>query len=195
MNTISRRDFVKSVGFGVTAMMLPPALAPTASAGVCPVDPVLVVLFLRGGADGINLVIPRMDPAYETIRGSIKIPPDAAMGLDPDNDWEFHPGLAPLLPMYNSGQLCVIHAVGGTNRYSHFEAMDAMEFVTPDPGASPRQDGWLHAALKQLVGPTPPAAPPTSRLRAAPRAPRRRGTTSPRRGTPGAIVSAAPSSS
>lgn len=161
MRTISRREFVKAAGLGVTALMLPPGFTRRATAAACVAEPVLVVVFLRGGADGINLVIPRMDPAYETVRTSIKIPPNPALKLDPDNDWEFHPSLAPLLGMYGAGQLCVVHAVGGTNRYSHFEAMDAMEFVSPVPGSAPRPDGWLHAALKQLVGPSPPPTPPT----------------------------------
>lgn len=97
----------------------------------------LVHVFLRGGADGLNLVVPHGDPDYAALRPTLAIfppvsgdPEDGSAGraLDLDGFFGLHPSLAPLLPLYRGGRLSVVHAVGSDDASrSHFEAQDQME--------------------------------------------------------------------
>ena len=109
----------------------------------------LVVIFMRGGADGLNIVPPCFEDEYYRLRPSLGLPrpndrsaPASARALDLDSRFGLHPALAPLLPIYHSGQLAVIHAIGsGDQTRSHFEAMATMERGNArDSGAS---SGWL----------------------------------------------------
>jgi uncharacterized protein (DUF1501 family) len=105
---------------------------------------ILVVLSLRGGADGMSLVVPHGDPGYHKARPTIAVPTDKL--LVPDSMFGLHPSLAPLLPMWNAGQLTAIHATGlSVANRSHFSAMEEVEEAAP--GSSQRV-GWLN----RLVG-------------------------------------------
>lgn len=100
-----------------------------------PQGDVLVCLFLRGGADGLNVVIPYGEDAYYRLRPNLSIPaptdrrrplPERAVALD--DLFALHPALRPLYPLYQEGQLAFLHACGSAERSrSHFEAMSAME--------------------------------------------------------------------
>ncbi len=112
--------------------------------------PLLVVVFLRGGADGLNVVVPYADEDYYRFRPSLGIarPGDRRVGvgqpaLDLDGFFGLNPALAPLLPEYKEGRMAVVQAVGSrdTTR-SHFEAMSAMERGARD-SSSGDQGGWL----------------------------------------------------
>jgi uncharacterized protein (DUF1501 family) len=109
----------------------------------------LIVLFLRGGADGLNIVVPHGDEHYYRLRPTLGLarPNDRASdpkarALDLNGFYGLHPALAPLLPFYKAGQLAVVHAIGsGDQTRSHFEAMATMERgLAGDTGAS---SGWL----------------------------------------------------
>lgn len=110
----------------------------------------LIVIFLRGGADGLNIVTPYREDAYYRLRPSLSLAkPNAGTRadrvLDLDGFFGFHPSLAPLLPVFKDGKLACVHAVGSNDgTRSHFEAMSAMERGLPymGPGAS-RSNGWL----------------------------------------------------
>lgn len=105
----------------------------------------LVVLFQRGAADGLNIVVPYREKNYYAMRPNIAIQPNEV--LDLDGQFGLHPAMAPLLPLYQKGHLAVVHAVGSpdTTR-SHFDAQDYMESGTP--GIKSTQDGWLNRALQ-----------------------------------------------
>ena len=104
----------------------------------------LVVLFQRGAADGLNLVVPYREQAYYALRPTIAIQPKQV--LDLDGFFGLHPAMQPLLPLYRSGHLAVIHAAGSPDpSRSHFDAQDFMESGTP--GVKSTQDGWLNRAL------------------------------------------------
>ncbi|GAA2035943.1 DUF1501 domain-containing protein [Pseudokineococcus marinus] len=104
---------------------------------------VLVVLSLRGGFDGLSAVAPVGDPAYAALRPDIGVPGQAALMLD--RTFGLHPSLRALKPLYDSGQLGVVHAVGQASRSrSHFSAMEEMERAAP--GTSLRT-GWLDRTL------------------------------------------------
>jgi len=125
--------------------------APPASAATSPATAVLVVLSLRGAADGLSLVVPHADPAYYAARPSIAVPADRLLARD--GMFGLHPELAPLLPLWQEGRLAAVHATGlpAPNR-SHFAAMEEVEDA--DPGSAVRS-GWLN----RLIGATPARSP------------------------------------
>jgi uncharacterized protein (DUF1501 family) len=116
----------------------------------------LVVVFLRGGADGLNLVVPYKDPNYGRLRGSIQIgaPSDtnpAGRALDLDGTFGLHPRLRALLPLFKSGDAVALHAVGhDRNTRSHFEEQDVWE--TGVTGNTLNSDGWVNRHLVTSAG-------------------------------------------
>jgi uncharacterized protein (DUF1501 family) len=142
---LSRRGLLKGlVGAGATTAFFGTTFTQTAFAATQPADRVLVVLSLRGAADGLSLVVPHGDPAYYTARPRIAIP--SASLLAKDGFFGLHPSLAPLLPLWSAGKVAAVHATGlpVANR-SHFAAMEQLEDA--DPGSSARI-GWIN----RLVG-------------------------------------------
>ncbi|MBI5092708.1 MAG: DUF1501 domain-containing protein [Candidatus Hydrogenedentes bacterium] len=110
----------------------------------------LVVVFLRGGADGLNMVAPVEDDAYYRLRPRIAIPKDQALPLD--GFFRLNPRLAKLLELYANGALAIVHGAGSedTSR-SHFEAQDFMEHGGVVAG------GWVGRYLR--ARPSAGAAP------------------------------------
>ncbi|HUB31004.1 MAG TPA: DUF1501 domain-containing protein [Terracidiphilus sp.] len=105
----------------------------------------LVVIFQRGAADGLNIVVPYREKNYYTMRPSIGIPQNQVVDLD--GFFGLHPSLASFKPLYDQGHLAVVHAVGSPDMTrSHFDAQDYMESGTP--GVKSTQDGWLNRALQ-----------------------------------------------
>ncbi|RXS95487.1 DUF1501 domain-containing protein [Silvibacterium dinghuense] len=104
----------------------------------------LVVIFQRGAADGLNIVVPWREKAYYDVRPTIAIPQKQV--LDLDGFFGFHPAMAPLKPLWNQKHLAIVHACGSPDpTRSHFDAQDFMESGTP--GMKATNDGWLNRAL------------------------------------------------
>ena len=105
----------------------------------------LVVIFQRGAADGLNIVIPHAEPAYYQMRPSIAI--QRRQVIDLNGFFGLHPSLAGLKPLWDQGHLAMVHAAGSpdTTR-SHFDAQDYMESGTP--GVKSTTDGWLNRVLQ-----------------------------------------------
>ena len=105
----------------------------------------LVVLFQRGAADGLNIVVPYQEKSYYDMRSSIAIQKDQVIDLD--GFFGLHPSMASFKPLYDQGHLAIVHAAGSpsTSR-SHFDAQDYMESGTPDIKITP--DGWLNRAMQ-----------------------------------------------
>ena len=140
---LTRRRFLEAGGLGVlAAASLPLWLAPRgARAATGAKSPLLVVLFLRGGADGLHLVPPIGDPDYARARGSLAL----AKTLPFADGFGLHPALEPLSTLLQRGELAAVHAAGSADRSrSHFEAQDRMELGAP---ASRAAVGWLARAL------------------------------------------------
>jgi uncharacterized protein (DUF1501 family) len=114
---------------------------------------ILVCIFLRGGADGLNMVIPFGDEDYYNARKKLAIPapasgPDTA--IDMDGYFGLHPAMASLSEIYQAGQLAFVHAVGSPHETrSHFDAMDYMERGTP--GDKSLASGWLNRHLQSTA--------------------------------------------
>ena len=135
---------------------------------------VLVVLSLRGGVDGLGMVVPHGDPAYAAARPSIAVPTGSLVAKDAM--FGLHPSLAPLVPLWQQGRMAAVHAVGleMPNR-SHFAAMEMIEDADPlsrerrgwvnrmvglDPGVQPWSAMHVNDALvpTMMVGPVPTVA-------------------------------------
>lgn len=111
-----------------------------------PNQDILVVIFLRGGMDGLNVVPPLQDPDrehYEGKRPELQIPTSgdgAAINLD--DRFGLHPAAAALHGLYQDKRLAIVHAAGLTSdTRSHFDAMQYMELGTPDSKRT--GTGWL----------------------------------------------------
>jgi uncharacterized protein (DUF1501 family) len=129
----------------------------------------LVVVFLRGAVDGLNVVVPHAEPAYYDARPTIAIGRRNSEGgvRDLDGFFGLHPALAPMLPQWSEGTLAFVHACGSPDpTRSHFDAQDYMESGTP--GFKSTHDGWLNRVLAQLPG----AHAPTEALSLGPTLPR-----------------------
>jgi uncharacterized protein (DUF1501 family) len=147
----SRRYFLTRGGIGLVGLSTMPAflqraVAATPTSG----KKQLVVLFQRGAADGLNIVVPFAEPNYYRMRPTIAIPaPRRGAGdtaLDLDGFFALHPGLAALLPLFQQNQLAIVHAAGSPDpTRSHFDAQDYMESGTP--GVKATEDGWLDRAI------------------------------------------------
>ncbi len=118
-------------------------------------DPIIIVVFLRGGADGLSLISPTSDSDYIAAR------PEAlrvlrkgdAPGFAMDNpaadvDFRIHQNARGLWELYNAGEMAVVHAAGLTDgTRSHFDAEDRMERAAPGMGAG----GWLGRCLREAA--------------------------------------------
>ena len=157
---LSRRALLGSLAAGGALAALP-GVGRFALAGE-PQERCLVVLFLRGGADGLMLVGPSAEAAYIADRppemrvldsGDRKgLPLDHA--LDPRLDFRLHPELGPLAELYQAKQLAIIHAAGITDgTRSHFVAQDLIERgVAAEGDLAHAGSGWL----TRLLGALPP---------------------------------------
>ena len=105
----------------------------------------LVVIFQRGAADGLNIVIPHAEPSYFQMRPTIAIRQQQI--LDLDGFFGLHPAMVSLKPLWETKHLAIVHAAGSPDMTrSHFDAQDYMESGTP--GIKATEDGWLNRALQ-----------------------------------------------
>lgn len=114
----------------------------------------LVVLFQRGGCDGLNEIIP-VDSAeyalYQNLRPNVHIPVGNITNIPGNSFFGMHPGLAPLVPIISAGDLSIFHAVGYPNPdRSHFESQAFYETAVPGNGL---MGGWLNRYLSNTTGP------------------------------------------
>jgi len=139
------------VGFAaIPSFLRRAALAAPISGGTD--RPVLIVLFQRGAADGMSMVVPFGDPGYYAARPQIALPApkrgDASSAIDLDGFFGLHPALRSLAPIYAAGHLAAVHAVGSPDSTrSHFDAQDFMESGTPGLKSTP--DGWLNRLMQE----------------------------------------------
>ncbi len=147
--SITRRVFLKGgamVAVGTAALpsfLTRAAYGATATGGG---KKRLIVIFQRGAADGLNIVVPHGDPAYYQMRPTIAIPRSGENSVvDLDGFFGLHPSMSALKPLWDAKHLAIVHAAGSpdTTR-SHFDAQDYMESGTP--GFKGTEDGWLNRA-------------------------------------------------
>ena len=119
----------------------------------------LVAIFLRGAADGLNMVAPFGDPRYREVRPTLGLQPPRAQDenqnngpfgplIDLDGKFGLHAGLRPFKELWDKQQLAIVEATGSPDpSRSHFDAQDYMESGTPGKTGN----GWLNRALGQPV--------------------------------------------
>jgi uncharacterized protein (DUF1501 family) len=147
--TLTRRRFLAAAAAGTGAVAAGTLFGDAfrqVTYGAEPGGNVVVVLSLRGGADGLSMVVPRLAADHDrlrTLRPGIVVPRAGLLGADPT--FGLHPEFAPLLPMWQAGRFGAVHAVGlpAPNR-SHFAAMAAIEDA--DPGTTSRI-GWINRTV------------------------------------------------
>jgi uncharacterized protein (DUF1501 family) len=166
--TMIRRDFLKAASAaGLIAPFSGVSRVAFGQGGAG--DNILVVMFLRGGCDSLNLIGPANDPNYvqdrvaplRVLDSGDKPGIQLENGLDPKLDFRLHPDAAPLAELYKQKQLAVVHAVGLSNETrSHFVAQeliergvvnDASEQTVGARAAVPTQTGWLDRYAR-LIG-------------------------------------------
>jgi len=159
---LTRRFFLQSTGALAANCGVAPlqALAKSAEAAAAIQTPAavaknktLVVIFLRGGIDGLNLVVPHADPEYANLRKGLRInkPGEDDGCLDLDGFFGLHPRAHALMPWADQGHFVAAHAVGyDHNTRSHFEEQDTWE--TGVIGNTVNSDGWLNRHLLTSTG-------------------------------------------
>src|SRR5689334_16020106 len=160
MTFMQRRVFMKSGAMALATLGLDPSflrrtvfaqnLTKGAALNGNARGKVLLVLFQRGAADALNVVVPHGEKAYYTMRPSIAVPRPAqgaaATAIDLDGFFGLHPSLSSFKRLWDDGILAPVHAVGSpSNTRSHFDAQDYMETGTPDQKGT--HDGWLNRYL------------------------------------------------
>jgi uncharacterized protein (DUF1501 family) len=152
--SITRRIFLRNSALAVVGTAAVPSFLTRAAFGAVENGAStkrLVIIFQRGAADGLNIVVPHAAPQYYAMRPSINIPRKSVIDLD--GFFGLHPSLASFQPLWQQRHLAIVHAAGSpdTTR-SHFDAQDFME--TGTPGVKATEDGWLNRSLHSLP-PTP----------------------------------------
>ena len=152
--SITRRTFLKGGAMAVVGTAAIPTFLTRAALGTGESNSKgkrLVVIFQRGAADGLNIVVPHAERAYYHMRPSINIPRQQVIDLN--GFFGLHPSLAPLKPLWDQKHLAIVHAAGSPDETrSHFDAQDHMESGTP--GVKSTHDGWLNRVLQSEQGAT-----------------------------------------
>jgi uncharacterized protein (DUF1501 family) len=159
---MNRRIFLRNSALAMAGIGTAPLWLRRAVAAERPArrGKVLVTVFQRGAADGLNIVVPFGEAAYYAMRPAIAVPAPAgaaaagAAAIDLDGFFGLHPALAPLKSIYDARQLAIVHAAGSPDpTRSHFDAQDYMESGTP--GVKSTSGGWLNRCLMPEAQPSP----------------------------------------
>lgn len=168
--SITRRVFLRNSGLAVVGTAAIPSFLARAAYGAAETssrNKRLVVIFQRGAADGLNIVVPHAEQNYYAMRPSINIPRNSVIDLD--GLFGLHPSLSPFQALWNQRHLAIVHAAGSPDpTRSHFDAQDFMESGTP--GVKATEDGWLNRTLRSL--PAPGASSPFRAIALGPSLPR-----------------------
>ncbi len=146
----TRRIFLRNSALAVVGTAAIPSFLARAAFGAVEAgsrNKRLVVIFQRGAADGLNIVVPHGEPQYYAMRPSINIPRKSVIDLN--GFFGLHPSLASFQPLWQQRHLAIVHAAGSPDpTRSHFDAQDFME--TGTPGIKATDDGWLNRSLRDL---------------------------------------------
>jgi uncharacterized protein (DUF1501 family) len=144
----TRRGFMVGCSAAIASMTGGLSFTAFGAAEAEPNQDILVVVFLRGGMDGLNVVPPKDGDDrgfYEGKRPEIQVPVASLLSLD--DRFGLHPAAAALHELYQEQRVAIVHAAGLTSdTRSHFDAMQYMELGTP--GQKSATSGWLTRHLE-----------------------------------------------
>jgi uncharacterized protein (DUF1501 family) len=144
---MSRRSML-----GVTAALFSSAFLPNFASAATDPEARFLVVILRGGMDGMNMLVPKLEPRYHTVRRQLAIPLTSTLSLGAD--FGLHPGLKRVHSMFMDGDAAFAPASGiPLHNRSHFECQDNLENGLPVN--TPDATGWLN----RLFGALPPGDP------------------------------------
>ena len=148
---VSRREFIRggvsafTIGFAAPAFLSDLARAQGAQARN------LVIVYLAGGNDALNTVVPYTDPFYVSRRPNIFVPAGQVLQIGSDSSGKplgLHPRLAGLRDLYNGGRLAIVQRTGYLNSSrSHFQGKDIWDTANPTLTDS---EGWLGRYLETV---------------------------------------------
>lgn len=106
----------------------------------------LILVELKGGNDGLNTVVPYADPTYYALRKNIGVKREQLIQLDERT--ALHPGLQPLMPLWQNHQLAIVQGVSYTQpNLSHFRSIEIWD--TASRSDQYLREGWLTRAFAQ----------------------------------------------
>ncbi|NNK16281.1 MAG: DUF1501 domain-containing protein [Sulfitobacter sp.] len=146
---LSRRHFLARGTAMGCSLAASPLVTPVTLASA-PWDSRLIVIILRGGMDGLDVVRPVGDPAFAALRPTLNT---GKAPIDLDGFFALHPALASLMPLWHGQELGFVHAVSTPYRdkRSHFDGQDLLEAGT-DALAGGVRNGWLNRMLQEVPG-------------------------------------------
>jgi uncharacterized protein (DUF1501 family) len=160
---LTRRVFVRGSAIVMAGTGTAPRWLARAASGSDAKRKILVAIFQRGAADGLNIVVPFSEKRYYELRPTLGIQaPSGQNGpanglIDLDGHFALNNAMQPLKPLWDKQQLAIVEATGSPDpSRSHFDAQDYMESGTPGKTTG---DGWMNRALT-------PVGPDTSPVRA-----------------------------
>ena len=147
---LTRRGFLAQGAVVGCSLAASPLITPVSFAAA-PTEHRLVVIVLRGGLDGLDLLRPRQDALLPVLRPRLAMPDDGEVPLEAG--FAMHPQCARLLPLWQAGELAFVNAVSTPYRdkRSHFDGQDLLEagIASIDGGV---RDGWLNRAVGAMAG-------------------------------------------
>lgn len=153
---MKRRDFL--IGCGAGAALIASSKwrlfgAPLYSMLAPEDEHTFVLIFLRGGCDGLQLLAPSSDQYYQDARPSgLKVGDKEGYLIEEqyqNTGFRFHPEAGPLKELYDNGDMAIIHACGLMNgTRSHFDAMDLIERGLNQHGTD--REGWMARYLNAV---------------------------------------------
>jgi uncharacterized protein (DUF1501 family) len=169
---LTRRHIIQGAALGAFTSLLPGPLGAleAAPSGMLE-NRILIMLELEGGNDGLNTLVPYLDPTYQLKRPNLKLSPNGKeeyQRVIPFNEWDnpnkqnqnlpanqknfgVHFHLDPLKDAWQAGQLAFIHGVGYKDpNLSHFRGIDIWDTATDDTqGVS--NTGWLGRMMSKEI--------------------------------------------
>ncbi|MBX3463757.1 MAG: DUF1501 domain-containing protein [Planctomycetes bacterium] len=156
--TIDRRDFLRFGALGSAGLLTSrlAAFANAARPALGNPNRKLLVVFLRGGNDGVNTVVPFGDVTYPTARPVLHLPTSSLLPIPGSTFAGLHPALARLQPAMLQNEVAFLHAVGTDNpTRSHFAEMQKLETAEEGPASALPQEGFVPRLVQQVHAPQP----------------------------------------
>lgn len=144
---MKRREFIQTILASTAAYTLPLEFAFANPLTTNSTSPLLILVELKGGNDGLNTLVPFTDPAYYRLRPTLALSREAVLPIN--EKLGLNSSLTFLHQSYKSGNLAVLQGLGYSNpNLSHFRSIDIWE--TASAANQSLQEGWLTRALHQI---------------------------------------------